>query len=95
MTVKDTKDILYLAKVIVLNILREVLKDGFQPSDLLAFVKSAEFATAVQVAYDGIENVPGELEKIGLMDGIELARYGYGFWSDIVQELKSRGTKAA
>lgn len=89
MSVKETTDILYLTKVIVLNIVREIAKDGFQVSDIGAFLKSGEFEKALQEAIAGADKVLGEVSNLSLMDDLSLARYVYNMAMDIVGEVKA------
>ncbi len=89
MSVKETTDILYLTKVVVLNVVREIAKDGFQIADLGAFLKSAEFEKALGDAVTGADQVIGEVSNLSLMDDLAIARYVYNMAMDIVQEVKA------
>lgn len=93
MSVKETTDVLYVAKVVTLNIVREAMKDGFQLADLGSFVKSPEFEKALVEAVNGADKVPDELSHIGLTDGLVLARYMYSFASDVIQEVRAAQAK--
>ncbi len=87
--VKETQELLYMVKAAALSIIREVKKDGFQLTDIGAFLKSAEFETAVVLAITGIEQVPEELAELDLRDDLALGRYIYGVVMDVVQELRA------
>ncbi len=93
MATKETIDILYVAKVVTLSIVREITKDGFQAKDLGAFVKSGEFEKALVEAVNGADKVPDELSHIGLTDGLVLARYMYSFASDVIAEFRAYQAK--
>lgn len=87
--VKETKDCLYLSKVITLCVLREVKKDGFQIRDLGAFLKSGEFEGAVGEALKDIDKVDDEVLELDFRDGLELSRYVYGMADDILDEVRA------
>jgi hypothetical protein len=86
--VKETKEVLNLIKVIALSIVAEGKKDGWQPKDALAFLKSPHLEAAVSAAVAGIEQVPAELSDIGVLDGIDLGRYAYGVMDEVLDALK-------
>lgn len=92
---KETQDLLYLVKCVALPIVREVKKDGFQPTDLGAFLKSPEFEAALKPAIEGTENVPAELAELDLLDDLALGKYAYGIVMDIVQEIRAAQKAAA
>jgi hypothetical protein len=86
---KETQELLYLVKCIALPIVREVKKDGFQKTDLLAFLKSAEFEKALEPAIAGADAVPSELGELDLRDNLALGRYAYDTVMDIVEEIRA------
>jgi hypothetical protein len=92
---KETQDLLYLVKVSTLVVLREVMKDGFQPQDLGAVLKSPEFEAALKEAMANVTQVPAELTELDLFDDLALGRYVYGMVTDIVAELKAAKAKKA
>lgn len=86
---KETQELLYVVKVAALAVIREAKKDGWQITDLGAFLKSAEFEAALSPALQGIEQVPEELAELDLRDDLALGRYAYSTVMDIVQELRA------
>lgn len=93
---KNTKDCLYLSKVVTLCILREVKKDGFQIQDLGVFLKSGEFEGALAEALKDIDQVPDEVTELDFRDGLDLGRYVYGMADDILDEVRAlHAAKAA
>lgn len=86
---KETEDCLYLAKVVAINVLREVKRDGFQPMDLGAFLKSAEFEKAIHQAMENVDKVSSEVAELDFFDGLSLGRYVYLMASDILGELRA------
>ncbi len=86
---KETQELLYLVKCVALPIVREAKKDGWQASDLGAFLKSAEFEEALGPAFEGVEGVANELTELDLRDDLALGRYVYGVVTDIIEELKA------
>lgn len=91
--VKETKDVVTLGKVVTVEIVKAVCKDGFQLADLGAFLRSPDFEKAVVQAVDGIELVPVEAADFGLLDGLELGKHVYSCVTDIVAELKACAKK--
>lgn len=90
---KETAECLYLVKVVALTVIREVKRDGFQVTDLGAFLKSAEFETALTAALTGVDEVPAELAELDLRDDLALGRAVYGVVTDVVQELRAAPKK--
>ena len=86
--VQHTQEVLTLAKVVALAVVKEVKKDGFQLLDLAAFLKSEAFEAALAPALEGIENVPQEMTEVDLFDGIKLGRFTYDVVQEVMEELK-------
>ena len=86
---QNTEDFLTLAKIVAVAILKEVQKDGWQPSDLGAFLKSPDFEAALVPAVKDAHLVPQELSELDLFDGLKLAKFAYGVMDDILDEIKS------
>ncbi len=84
----NTEEVLNVVKVACLAVLAEAKKDGWQPKDLGAFLKSAEFEAALAPALKDVEKVPMELAELDFFDGLRLARYGYGVMDDVLDALK-------
>lgn len=85
--IKETKEVLDLVEALGVAIAVEVKKDGFQPKDLAAFLKSEEFMSKVQPAIDKVEQVPNELADLDFIESIQLARHGYGNMEKILEAL--------
>lgn len=86
--VENTKEVLNLAKVVALAIVKEVKKDGFQVTDLGAFLKSAEFDASLQPALTDIALVPMEMGELGLIDGVALGRHAYEMVQEVMEALR-------
>jgi hypothetical protein len=76
--VKETLEVWKCAKAAIFAIVREAKRDGFQPTDMAAFLKSPEFEAAVSPALQGVEQVPAELGELDIFDDLALARTVYG-----------------
>jgi hypothetical protein len=88
MSVKETKDVLNVIRVIAIAVIEEIRRDGYQWTDLGAFLGSPEFESAVTDAASGIEQVPLELATMGFLDTIEIGRATYDVVHDILKSLK-------
>ncbi len=86
---KETEDLLNLAAAVAVAIIHEGKKDGWQPSDLIAFLKSPEVEAAIASAIEGIEKVPAELVELDVFDGLHLGRAAYAVGDKIVDALKA------
>lgn len=86
---KNTEELLNLVKVMALAVLAEVKKDGWQPTDLGAFLKSPEFEAALGPALQDAPVAAQELAELDFFDGLKLARYGYGVMDEILAVLKT------
>jgi hypothetical protein len=86
--VKDTKEVITLAKVVTCIILKEAYKDGFQWKDLGSFLQSPAFEAALRPAVEGIQNVAPELLDLDFFETIELSRHVYGQSMDVLDTLK-------
>jgi hypothetical protein len=88
--VKNLKEVLTLGTVVTVCIVKEVLKDGFQVTDLGAFLKSPEFEAAVKPAVEGVEQVPLEATELDLFDGLELSRHAYTCVTQVLDVFKKK-----
>ena len=84
----NTEEVLNVVKVAVLAVLQEAKRDGWQPKDLGAFLKSSAFEAALAPALKDVGLVPAELTELDFFDGLRLARYGYGVMDDVLDALK-------
>ncbi len=87
--VENTKEVLTLAKVVALAVVKEAKKDGFQIADLGAFLKSPEFEAALVPALADIQLVPQEMGELGLIDGVALGRAAYEMVQEVMEALRA------
>jgi hypothetical protein len=85
---KETKELLTLVKTIGLAIVKEAKKDGWQPKDVLAFLKSDLVEAAIAPALQDIVTIPLEVTELDVFDGLDLGRHAYGCMDEIVDALK-------
>lgn len=85
----ETKELLTLIKAVGLAIIAESKKDGWQPKDLLAFLKSDLVEAAIGPALAGIEQVPAEVTELDFRDGLDLGRFAYGCMDELIDALKA------
>lgn len=71
-SVKNLKEVIGLVFVIVIAILKEVKKDGFQVSDLFVFLSSQEFQSQITPAIEGVTEIPAEVKDMDANEGIQL-----------------------
>lgn len=86
--IKNFKEVINLAFIIVIAILKEVKKDGFQVSDLFVFLASPEFQAAVKPAMEGIEELPAELKDMDVNEGFELSVSAIFYVKQIIEIYK-------
>ncbi len=86
--VKATEEVLKLTKVMALAVLAEVAKDGWQVSDLGAFLKSPDFEAALKPVVTDLGLVPAELTELDLWDDLELGKNVYATVQEIIAALK-------
>jgi hypothetical protein len=80
MGIKETKEALALGFAIA-GIIKNDLKDGFQVSDLLDVLEkltSEENVSILKTALEGANQIPVEIQAVGLFEGIELGRFVLG-----------------
>lgn len=85
---KGVEEVMTVVKVAVLAVLTAVKKDGWQPSDLGAFLKSPDFETALVPALKDAVEIPLELAELDFFDDLHLARAGYNMMGEVVAALK-------
>ncbi len=88
MSVKETREVIYLAKVVTINVVREVMKPNFEKMNLFSFVKSPEFEKALTDAITDAGKIPDEVTHVGITDGLVLTKDIYNFASDVIQEIR-------
>jgi len=69
--VHNLKEVMKLGFVVSAVLIKQ-LKDGFQITDIPAFLASEELRAAVAPAVEGITEIPGEIADISLVEGMEL-----------------------
>ncbi len=89
--VHNTEELLTLVKLATISILQAIAKDGFQPKDLAAFLKSGTFEAAIAPALKDAHLVIPELSELDMWDGVQLAKFAYGQMDDILTEIKLAG----
>lgn len=89
--IKDTKEVLVLIEVFGVFLAR-TLKDGFQFTDVQELFDKMkddpEFVKAFMDAFNGIQNIPGEVIDIDVFEGISLGRQGIGMVGSFIDALK-------
>jgi hypothetical protein len=83
------KGILKLAFDIAVPILIEAKKDGFQVTDLLAFLSSPEFREELGPSLKDISAVPAEISDLSLEEGFELVGFLMEETKVLVQALRA------
>lgn len=86
--IQNIKDVQKLSKLVTIAILKKVVADGFQASDLLAPLAEPEFKATLAEAVKDITLVPSEAKDIDLAEGMEL---GQTSMTDAVDILKVIG----
>lgn len=86
--IKETQDVLKLVGVVAKSVVKEVKKDGFQVSDLAAFLSSPEWASSLREALKDVQAIPAEIADISLLEGLELGKDIYDLVSEVLVELK-------
>ena len=90
---KNTEELLELVRVMSIAILEEVKKDGWQPKDLGAFLKSAKLEAVLAPAVKDAAVAVQELAELDFFDGLALAKYGYGIMDEVLAALKGVAKK--
>jgi hypothetical protein len=90
MGIKNIKEVLVLIKVILLSILKEVSKDGFQWEDLTAFLKSPDFEVALKPAIDDIQKVGAEALDVDFFEGVSLGKQIYSIIMECLDVFKKK-----
>lgn len=89
MDIKETKEMLALVKVIVTETCKAVKAEGFQAQDLVAFLQSPEFEPKLQEAVEGVEQIPAEIDDVGILEGVSLAKELAGIVTAAMAALKT------
>jgi hypothetical protein len=86
---KNTKELLSLISAVGVAIVVASKKDGWQLSDLLAFLKSPEVDAALASAIADIAVIPAEVVELDVFDGIDLGRHAYACMDKVVDALRA------
>lgn len=86
--IKETQDVLKLVGVVTKSILAEVKKDGFQVTDLGAFLKSPEWAGSLEEALKDSPKIALELADLSWVEGFSLGKDVYELVTEIMTMLK-------
>ena len=86
--IKETQDVIKLVGVVVKSILTEVKKDGFQVTDLAAFLKSPEWASSLEEALKDAPMIVLEVADISWLEGFELGKDVYDLVTDVLATLQ-------
>jgi hypothetical protein len=82
------KSLISLVFSMAIPILKEIKKDGYQWSDLLAFIKSDEFSKYFSEALGDIKDLPAELRDIDIEEGFELVGLSVQKTKDLILTFK-------
>jgi hypothetical protein len=72
-SINNLKEVLRLVFAIAVPIIKESRKDGFQWTDILAFLGSEDFKATIGPALTDLGEIPAELKDFSLEEGFELA----------------------
>lgn len=86
--ISAVKSVLGLCFSIVAPILKEYRKDGFQYTDLLAFLGSEEFKNNIAPTIQGIPDIGAEFKDFTAEEGFELAGFALDQCKLIFEALK-------
>ncbi len=86
---KATVEVIELVKVVAASIIAEVAKDGFQPTDLAAFLQSDAFTKKLAPVIDDIGLVLPEVTELDVWDDIAIGKEVYGVVQEIIADLKA------
>lgn len=78
--IKELKEVVILGFALA-GIVKELAKDGLQPSDALALAEkltAPEVVAKIQAAVEGVAALPAEAADFSLVEGLELSRYVIG-----------------
>ena len=86
--IKNIQEIQKLGEVVMISIVEEIAKDGFQKKDLLAFMRSPEFYKAIGPAVDDIGEIGSELADLDMAEIGILARESFETLMRLVEAFK-------
>jgi len=73
--INNIKEILELLFLISVPIINEIRKDGFQPSDLMAFLEDPDFREHLISMVTEIGEIPHEINKVGPIETFKLGKF--------------------
>lgn len=80
---KNTKEVIKLAIETVKPIVQAIKKDGFQPADLIAFLKSEGFHEALKPALDDVYMIVPELTTLNFFEIMSLLKFVFSELKEI------------
>jgi len=84
--IKETLEVLDLGFEIAKFIRRETRGDGFQRTDIIKFLMSAEGRESFTDALTGMTDISGEIRDLSLAEGFDLAKYAVKRAQEIVED---------
>lgn len=87
-SVQNTKEMVTLAKVVTVQLVKGSKVDGFQLADLAELLKSPEFLAAVGPALADASKIVDEAKEVDFMDGLELGKHVYSAVMEVLDALK-------
>lgn len=86
--INSLKNLIGLSFSLVTPIVKEVKKDGFQPTDLIAFIDSEDFKGHVKKLTEDWRDIPSEIKDLNAIEGVELGYYIYGEVRDLISAIR-------
>lgn len=91
--VEASKKLLTVSKLGMISIIQGVAEDGFQPKDLVAFLKSETFLKQAADFADEAHLVLSEIGELDFLDGAALGYHAGKCADDLWTELKIAAKK--
>jgi hypothetical protein len=86
--IEGVKAILGLAFYIAIPIIKDAKKDGFQWTDLMAFMSDPNFKSYFEKTIANAKNIGEEFKDLSLEEGFELAGFTLTKVQDLVSAIK-------
>ena len=87
--IKNTKEVLELARFLTLYLIKEIKDDGVQVDDFVRLLKTPAFMAKFLPAAEEALKIKEEIDDLDFMEGYELAQYMYSFGRDVLAHIKS------
>jgi hypothetical protein len=85
---QELKEIVSLAFSMIIPIVQEAKRDGFQASDLIAFVDSEDFKSQLQLALKDVRQIVPEVLDLDFEEAFDLSAHVLNQVKMLVIELK-------